>query len=349
MNNVFRVDTDDNNNVCSNSVIIKHAGPYFKALRDLELHEDRGHVEFKALLKFQNLSPGCVPQPVFYDSLLRVLCIQDLRDYAAYLGSLINGRLDDDAALKLARDVAIIHRDTHVAKIGEDAIKQLDKEFQNLEMMDVIQRIHYTQPFVRNDPRNKWSETVKDKLDCVYGDQQVLHAVSRMKNIYLNKKEALIHGDLHNNSIMVKDKDIKMIDCECAFVGPCSFDVGFLVRNYILVYYSHSFSTEDDPRHRVFADRIIRICRRTVAEYFKYMTSVTGDKETFQSDFMAEVAGFVGCEIVRKVVGESTMPELQNVPHAEVFVLEAGVRLLKAHQQIHNIETLLDVALELAS
>ena len=55
--------------------------------------------------------------------------MEDLRDYTIYRDSLIDGHVDDDAALKLAKDVAIIHRDTHVAKIGEDAIKALDKEF----------------------------------------------------------------------------------------------------------------------------------------------------------------------------------------------------------------------------
>ncbi len=43
------------------------------------------------------------------------------------------------------------------------------------------------------------------------------------------------------------------------------------------------------------------------------------------------------------------MPELQNVPHAEVAVLDAGVRLLKEHRRIHSIEKLLDVVLKLAS
>ncbi|XP_046376771.2 methylthioribose kinase-like [Haliotis rufescens] len=346
LNEVFRVYPSEDPN---NSVVLKHAPPYIKCLgKDFPLYEERGELEYNAQFKFHSISPGSVPKPIFYDSSLRVMCMEDLRDYVIYRSSLISGHLDDEAALKLARDVAVIHRDTHVANIGEDAIKQLDKEFQNPEMMDLTERYIFTGPFSPDDPTNRCSPSLKARLDWVYGDQEVLRAAAEMKRIFLEKKEALVHGDLHTGSIMVKDEDAKVFDSEFSYVGPCSFDVGVLVANYIFNYYCHLLQPDDNDNRRVFAYRVVEICNKTVAEYFKHMTSVTGDKETYHADFMSELAGFAGCEIVRRLIGAAHVAEFDATPQAEVDALGAGVRLLKAHDRIHSIGTLMVIALMLA-
>ncbi|XP_067672837.1 methylthioribose kinase-like [Haliotis asinina] len=344
LNDVFRAFPSEDP---SNSVIVKHAPPYIKCLgKDFPLHEERGGLEYKAQCKFHSIAPGSVPKPIFYDSSLRVMCMEDLRDYAIYRTSLISGHLDDDAALKLARDVAIIHRDTRVAKIGEDAIEQLDKEFQNREMVQLTERYIFTGPFSPDDPTNRCSPSLRAKLDWVHGDQEVLRAAAHMKKIFLEKKEALVHGDLHTGSIMVKDKDAKVFDSEFCYVGPCSFDIGLLVANYIFVYYCHLLQPDDNDNRRVFAYRVVDICNKTVTEYLEHMTSFDGDKD--QANFMSEVAGFAGCEIVRRLIGAAHVTEFDTTPQAEVDALGAGVRLLKAYERIHSIGTLMLIALMLA-
>ena len=37
-----------------------------------------------------------------------------------------------------------------------------------------------------------------------------------------------------------------------------------------------------------------------VAEYLTTMTSYVGDKDSYIENFMTEVAGFAGCEIIRR-------------------------------------------------
>ncbi|XP_067672840.1 methylthioribose kinase-like [Haliotis asinina] len=339
--NVFRVCLDGSD---SSVIVVQCAKPTDAK----EPHRDNAQLEFNTLIKFDCLAPGSAVKPVFCDPESKILCIEDLRDYAIYRTSLINGHLDDDAALKLARDVAIIHRDTHVAKIGEDAIKQLDKEFQNATTLTLREQLLFTSPFTPGDPSNQCSDAVKARLDWLYGDQEVLRAAADMKRIFLEKKEALIHGDLHTGSIMVKDKDSKIINAGCSYVGPCSLDLGLLVANYIFTYYCHLLCPDDNDNHRVFAYRVVDICNKTVDEYFKHMTSVTEDLEIYQAKLISEMAGFAGCEIIRRLVGPAHVDEFDHTHDAEIDALGAGVRLLKAYDRIHSIGTLMLIALMLA-
>ena len=49
-----------------------------------------------------------------------------------------------------------------------------------------------------------------------------------------------MHGDLHSGSIMVTEKETYVIDPEFAFYGPMGFDIGALIGNLYLAYFSQS-------------------------------------------------------------------------------------------------------------
>lgn len=58
------------------------------------------------------------------------VCMEDLQGYQVYKQWLMAGNTDLDVAKKLARDIAIIHQNTHVGVIGQQAIKNMNEEFQ---------------------------------------------------------------------------------------------------------------------------------------------------------------------------------------------------------------------------
>ncbi len=49
-------------------------------------------------------------------------------------------------------------------------------------------------------------------------------------------KLCLVHGDFSPKNILVADTDIKIVDCEVAWYGDPSFDIGFLVHHLLLKY-----------------------------------------------------------------------------------------------------------------
>ncbi len=60
----------------------------------------------------------------------------------------------------------------------------------------------------------------------------------KLKQVFATKAETLIHGDLHTGSIMVAGDSSKVIDPEFAFCGPAAFDVGVLIGDFWMSFFS---------------------------------------------------------------------------------------------------------------
>ena len=130
-------------------------------------------------------------------------------------------------------------------------------------MLTLTEQFIFTRPFNPDDETNRSSSEVKERLDTVYSDADVLNTAKKMLDIFLHKKECLVHGDLHTGSIMVKSEDARMIDMEFAFVGPASFDLGLLIANYIFSYYRNMSLDEGNGVRRKVAHRMIDACKVT--------------------------------------------------------------------------------------
>ena len=57
----------------------------------------------------------------------------------------------------------------------------------------------------------------------------------------MTEAQALIHGDLHTGSIMASEQETFVIDPEFAFVGPMGFDLGAIIGNLLMSYFSHEY------------------------------------------------------------------------------------------------------------
>lgn len=77
-------------------------------------------------------------------------------------------------------------------------------------MVNLTEQYVFSRPFTKDDPTNRCSDKVKERIHLVYEDQTVLSAAARMKQLFLTKKECLCHGDLHTSSIMVDSSSAKV-------------------------------------------------------------------------------------------------------------------------------------------
>ena len=57
---------------------------------------------------------------------------------------------------------------------------------------------------------------------------------------FIERAQALIHGDLHTASIMVTTGSTQIIDSEFGFYGPMGYDIGAFLGNLILAYYAQN-------------------------------------------------------------------------------------------------------------
>ncbi|XP_061167799.1 LOW QUALITY PROTEIN: methylthioribose kinase-like [Saccostrea echinata] len=329
------------------SIIFKRAPPYIKCLGpEYPLEPSRGQTEYDALCVFSELALASVPRPYFYDHESRTICMEDLVTYKDFRKQLISGICCMEAVEKLARDIGKVHNQTHVAKISERSFSEYKSKFQDTELVKLTEQYIFTKPFDKFDSTNKLSDDITSSLSQLYDNPRVLDVANDMKHIFLTKKECLVHGDLHTGSVMVNGADTKIIDLEFAYIGPAALDIGLLLANYIFSYYGHMSIPEDHDRHRKFAQLMIEACKVTVNKYLEEMTSFVGEQQTYQDKLLSEMAGFAGCELIRRVVGAAPVEDLHS-PYSKQDALGAGVRLLLGRHNITTVDKLLVIALML--
>lgn len=80
------------------------------------------------------------------------------------------------------------------------------------ELVSLTEQYIFTKPFDKSDSTNRLSEDISSSLPQLYDNPRVLEAADVMKNIFLTKKECLLHGDLHTGSVMVDGGNSKVSD-----------------------------------------------------------------------------------------------------------------------------------------
>lgn len=77
-------------------------------------------------------------------------------------------------------------------------------------MIEFTQNFVFTWPFDPNNHTNKLKSEVKAIADRVYTNQSLLNEVDHFKQLFTNKKECLIHANLHTGEFKVNDGDVKV-------------------------------------------------------------------------------------------------------------------------------------------
>ncbi|XP_071129810.1 methylthioribose kinase-like [Mytilus edulis] len=330
-----------------NSAVAKRGPPYIKCLGpEYPLTINRNKVEYDALLKFDSIIPGCVPKPLCRATDENIYFMEDLKDYELMRHLLIKGVNCEEAILKLAQNIVHVHKETQVSKLSQKEKQELAENFKNEEMVALTNKFVFTAPFVNGEPTNQCADNVRPLLPQIYDDPNVLQTAEKMRKLFLEKKECLLHGDLHTGAVMCTSdgKDPKMMDIEFAFVGPCAFDVGMFLANLIFTYYQHMSTQQDNDTHRQYAYGIVNLGKRFVKIYMEHMTCISGSIE----HFMSEVTGFCGCELIRRTVGVAHVEDFKDSEFGEQEALGAGIRLLQAVDRIETVDKLMVIALMLA-
>merc|ERR1711976_189799 len=108
------------------------------------------------------------------------------------------------------------------------------KNHRNAELAEGLTReFVFERPYDPDDETNHCEEEAASVAVRIRDNTAILTARDVFKNLYLNKKECLLHGDLHNGSVMVHSGDAKMIDSEFCVVGSASWDVSYIIAHFV--------------------------------------------------------------------------------------------------------------------
>ncbi|GAA1622842.1 S-methyl-5-thioribose kinase [Leucobacter chromiireducens] len=233
LNLVFHIlDADDR------GIILKQALPYVRMTgAGWPMTPERAAREADSLQTHHALTPELVVDVILYDPERYILALEDLSDYAVWRDALNRSERHEDVARRLGEYVAALAVGTSILGQDRQLVAQRIAETQNPELCTITEDLVFTEPVFDTGRNEVLPENAADAADLA-ADPAFAAAMAEAKWRFMTQAEALIHGDLHTGSVMVRGAEgavaesVKVFDSEFAFYGPIAFDLGALFANY---------------------------------------------------------------------------------------------------------------------
>ena len=228
----------------SGNIIVKQALPYVRLVGDSwPLPLSRSFYEHEVLVRQAKRDPGSVPQIFYFNKVQAIIAMEMLLPHVILRKKLIAGEYVDGLAQRLGKFCA------RTAFRGSDlSLQTADKKsdtalFQgNLALMGITESLVFTEPYFAAE-MNHHTDGLDPIVRILRSDVEMKTEAQKMLLKFTANTETLCHGDLHSGSVMCTDNETKIIDPEFGFYGPMGFDIGMLISNYLMAYFSQ-------PGHR---------------------------------------------------------------------------------------------------
>jgi 5-methylthioribose kinase len=255
---------------------------------------------------------------------------------------------------------------------GTEFRKKVSMWSENIAMCSLTEKVIFTDPYT-DSPLNRWTKPFLDSyVTQIRAHSPLKLAVAHYKELFLTKTQALLHGDLHTGSIMVKEGSTFVIDPEFAFYGPMGFDLGAIFANLYLCYFS--YSVRDDmahqqqgntgyaewilqqitEMHQTFEATFIQLWETSVGKSNglgdQYVSGVYSKEELQSAQKMylwnvwKDTLGFLSCKMIRRIIGIAHVEDMESITdqtHRSLAekraILFAKELMLAAHQGDHEL------------
>ncbi|MER9016239.1 S-methyl-5-thioribose kinase [Mesorhizobium sp. M0898] len=351
------------------AAVVKQALPYVRLVGDSwPLPLKRSFFEYHALTRQQARAPGSVPDIYHFDEGQALIIMEYLSPHIILRRALIEGRqlpnIATDIGLFMARTL-FRGSDLHMATKDRKADLALFAD--NVELCDITENLVFSDPYFDAKMNRHTSPQLDGIVAELRADRNLKVEAQRMKHIFAANAETLLHGDLHSGSIMVTDTETRMIDPEFAFYGPIAFDVGMLLANFWMAFFSQRGHEQDGSRDAmrdyligvtvetwsVFRAEFSHLWRteRTGMLYQKSLFEDQGDRlgaeqalDHMLHSIWTDLLGFAGVEVHRRILGLAHNADFETIAdpdlraRCEAKALKFGRHLAVNRRQIHSID-----------
>lgn len=362
LNLVFIVDGD------SGSAIVKQALPYVRLVGESwPLPLKRSYFEYHALIREAERDPGMVPEILHFDREQAIIVMEFLSPHVILRRALIDGRqlpkIAGDLGLFLARTLfrgSDLSMDTRKRK--EDLALFAD----NVELCDITENLVFSDPYFDAKLNHFTTPQLDGIVAELRADRDLKVEAQRLKHLFTANAETLLHGDLHTGSVMVTDTETRVIDPEFAFYGPMAIDVGMLLSNFWMSYFSQSGHEQGGSREamRSYLLGVVDDIWATFRAEFSHLwrterTGILYQRTLFedQGDHLGseqalnevlhtlwtDMLGFAGIEMHRRILGLAHNADFETIAdpdiraRCETKALKLGRHLAVNRRRIHSI------------
>lgn len=242
-------------------VCVKQALPYVRLVGEgWPLRLERAFFEHRASIAQAPHVPGLVPAILHYDEGLFLIVMERLRPHIIMRRGMIAATVYPRFAAQIAEYLAqTLFQSSDLALPAAEKKSRTALFCGNTELCKITEDLIFTDPYMVHE-RNRWTAPQLDAAAAAIRDDGALkRAVSALKLKFLTETQALLHGDLHTGSIMITESDTRVIDPEFAFYGPMGFDIGKLLGNLLLSYFSQDGHEARPGERDAYRDWILHI------------------------------------------------------------------------------------------
>jgi len=356
------------------TVILKQAVPFLRVVGESwPLSRERMNSEVNALRYQQSLCNDLVPKIFHSSEDMSVVIMQNLNNHKILRGEIILGKRFP----KFANDISEFLAKTlfHSSDLYQPADKKKADVAKtiNIELCKITEDFVFTHPYEDNDTNDYNPELSEHVIALIQQDPQVRAAVGEMKYAFMTQAESLLHGDLHIGSVMANEDETYVIDPEFAFYGPMGFDIGAMIGNLLLSYFSQDYRQHamgNDPADyrewllqtteniwQGFEEKFLALWRehdKTSVSPFLGADLDGESAEEFRKQFLqklfVDTVGFAACKMMRRIVGLAKVADIADIPDlkarakAEEQVLRMGSYMVVHRHEFTSIQALTDLA-----
>jgi 5-methylthioribose kinase len=360
------------------TVVLKQAVPYVRLVGESwPLPRERMNFEIMALEKENELCPKHVPNVYYASKEMSLVVMQNLNKHRVLRGEIIQGKyfplLADHVSTFLAKTLFY----TSDWYLDYRSKKEMVGKFINIDLCNITEDLVFTDPYEKNETNSYNPKLTKEDINFIQEDRDLKIAVAQMKYKFMNNAEALVHGDLHIGSLMVNEEETYMIDPEFAFYGPMGFDIGAVIGNLFMSYFSHSYRQKLlgrkpyayrkwllDTTEKIWNEfaRKFDICWTEHQEasnnlYWDYPEGkehFAHLREVTLKRIFSDTIGFGACKMMRRIFGLAKVADIADIQDLderakiERMVLHMAKEIVIHREEYSSIEELVDLAKEIS-
>lgn len=348
LNLVFVCKDADGRGIC-----LKQSLPYVRLVGESwPLTPERVVAEGRALAAGAQFAPGLVPRFFGVDPVDHVLAMEYLMGWGMYRSELNAGHGYPGVPAQLGQYVARVAFHTSLFATDQGEIKAKVAEAINPELCKITEDLVFTEPYIVAD-NNSFVDELIPEVEAMRTDETLRAEVGLLKYLFMTGAEALVHGDLHTGSVMVRNgaegPECRVIDPEFCYYGPVGFDLGALFANYLAARCRAAVLDRPAEFQLALAAAGPELWEAFVAETRRLWTQrldptwTDGFLDAWLAKVEIETIGFAGCKANRRVIGLAKVTDIQDLEHAD-HVRAATIMLRTASTWIRERNTLTTVA-----
>lgn len=314
------------------ALVVKQALPYVRLVGESwPLPLSRAWFEHEALVRQAARDPGMVPGVLHFDRGQALIVM----DYLAPPFRILRGLLIDGARVEglgeaLGRFCArTAFRGSDLAMAAAEKKADHALFLGNAALCAITEQLVFTDPFLDAE-MNHHTPELAPVVARIRADDALKGAAQRMLLRFVAGGETLCHGDLHTGSVMCTDRETRVIDPEFGFYGPMGFDLGMLIANYLMAFFSQPAHRPDPgPMQDWLLEVIAGTCAAFRAEFdalwsaerrgILHPESLAPDvpdaraREAMQAHVWADAMGVCGCEMHRRCLSLAHNAEFETI------------------------------------